>query len=274
MRPFNRLLIFLRAANTAMNKLPDPATRNVQKELPRRPRTVPLLTVCFTVGALSMIAHAKSVAGPALVQVPLAEADLDIGKEINEVCAGCHGEFGQGGSEGEYPRLAGMPAAFIAQQLVMFRDRSRKNLAMVEYIDHRQMPDPDIANISVYLAGIDLPSKLPPADETAPGFDAYQRLMDSKRVVQIPMADGDIKHGKELYRRECRSCHGSDGQGDNRDAVPMLAGQYTSYLWRQVDKYIKGQRIHDRESPDDELLAAFDRNEIRDIFAFASTLDD
>lgn len=257
-----------------MNKLPDPATRNVQKELPRRPRTVPLLTVCLVVGALSMIAHAESIAGPALVQVPLAQADLDIGKEINEVCAGCHGEFGQGGSEGEYPRLAGLPAAFIAQQLVMFRDRSRKNLAMVEYIDHRQMPDPDIANISVYLAGIDLPSKLPPADETVPGFDAYQRLIDSKRVVQIPTAEGDIELGKELYRRECRSCHGSDGKGDDQDAVPMLTGQYTSYLWRQVDKYINGQRIHDRESPDDELLAAFERDEIRDIFAFISTLDD
>ena len=29
------------------------------------------------------------------------------GEEINEVCAGCHGEFGQGEKDGEYPRLAG-----------------------------------------------------------------------------------------------------------------------------------------------------------------------
>ena len=233
-----------------------------------------LLITCVLTGALQTAVPAGWAAAPDSAQISLADVDLDIGKEINEVCAGCHGQHGQGGSEGEYPRLAGLPAAFIAQQLLMFRDRSRKNLAMVEYIDHRQMPDEDIANISVFLAEIDLPSKLPPVDETSPEFNAYQRLLDSERVVQIPRADGDIENGEKLYRRECRSCHGTDGQGEVKDAVPMLAGQYTTYLWRQVDKYINGQRIHDTESPDDELLAAFSREEIADIFAFVSTLDD
>ena len=37
------------------------------------------------------------------------EPDLELGEEINEVCASCHGEFGQGGKGGEYPRLAGLP---------------------------------------------------------------------------------------------------------------------------------------------------------------------
>jgi cytochrome c553 len=54
----------------------------------------------------------------------------------------------------------------------------------------------------------------------------------------------------------------------------MLAGQYTSYLWRQVDRFIEGQRIHDEESPQDELLKAFSKEEIRDIFAYLSTADD
>ncbi len=233
-----------------------------------------LLITCVLTSALHAAAPVGWAAAPDSTQISLANVDPDIGEEINEVCAGCHGQYGQGGSEGEYPRLAGLPAAFIAQQLLLFRDRSRKNLAMVEYIDHRQMPDEDIANISVFLAEIDLPSKLPPVDETSPEFNAYQRLLDSERVVQIPRSDGDLERGKKLYRRECRSCHGTDGKGDDNDAVPMLTGQYTTYLWRQVDKYIKGQRIHDTESPDDELLAAFSREEIADIFAFITTLDD
>jgi cytochrome c553 len=54
----------------------------------------------------------------------------------------------------------------------------------------------------------------------------------------------------------------------------MVAGQYTSYLWRQVDKYLKGERIHDEDDPDDELLAALDHDQIRDILAYLSTLDD
>lgn len=203
-----------------------------------------------------------------------ADADMRNGEEINEVCAGCHGELGQGGKEGEYPRLAGLPASFIAKQLLLFRDRSRKNMAMVEYVDHRQMPDPDIDDISAYLATIELPSKLPPIDESAPGFNAYERLLATKRMVQIPRAEGDLEVGKKRYRRECGSCHGAEGQGDEDDGVPMLAGQYTNYLWRQVDKYIAKLRIHDETEPEDELLSELSRDELRDIFAYLSTVDD
>jgi len=206
--------------------------------------------------------------------LPASALDLENGEEINEVCAGCHGEFGQGGKQGEYPRLAGLPAAFIARQLHLFRDRKRPNLAMIEYIDERQMPDADIADVSAYLAAIELPTRLPPVDEDAPDFDALERLRQAERIMQIPRAEGDLDTGKRLYNKECASCHGRDGRGDFADAVPMLAGQYTKYLWRQVDKYLKGYRIHDPDAPDEELLQEFTRNELTDIFAHLSVLDD
>ncbi|MCU7803660.1 MAG: c-type cytochrome [Candidatus Thiodiazotropha sp. (ex Lucinoma annulata)] len=200
--------------------------------------------------------------------------DMENGEEINEVCAGCHGEYGQGGKKGEYPRLAGMPSAFIAKQLHLFRDRLRPNLAMVEYVDDRQMPDEDIQDIAHYLEQIVLKTKLPPADETSPDFNAYQRLLESKRLMQIPLAPGDIKSGKKRYKKECASCHGREGLGDIKKAVPMLAGQYTNYLWRQVKKYRENIRIHDEDEPDDELLLEFSDQELTDIFAYLSTVDD
>lgn len=202
------------------------------------------------------------------------EPDLENGEEINEVCAGCHGEFGQGGKQGIYPRLAGQPLQFLADQLLLFRERRRPNLAMVEYVDDRQMPDEDIQDIAAYLAAIELPSRLRPVDEDAPGFDALARLHEAKRVLQIPLAEGDVAAGERLYRRECASCHGQDGRGDPGDATPLLTGQYTDYLWKQVDKYLQGVRIHDPSAPDDRLLAEFERTELRDIFAYLSTLDD
>ena len=202
------------------------------------------------------------------------EADLEIGEEINELCAGCHGEYGQGGKQGEYPRLAGQPYQFLYDQLILFRERKRPNLAMVEYVDDRHMPDDDIQDISAYLAAIELPNRLKPIDENAPGFDALARLEEAKRVLQIARAEGDVDAGAKLYRRECRSCHGKDGRGDADDVVPLLAGQYTAYLWRQVDKYIDGIRIHDPSAPDDRLLAEFSRQQLRDIFAYLSVLDD
>ncbi|MBW9267259.1 MAG: c-type cytochrome [Candidatus Thiodiazotropha sp. (ex. Lucinisca nassula)] len=200
--------------------------------------------------------------------------DFENGEEINEVCAGCHGEYGQGGKEGEYPRLAGMPSAFLAKQLHLFRERIRPNLAMVEYVDDRQMPDQDIEDISKFLEQIKLKTKLPPVDETAPGFNAYQRLLESKRLMQIPRAPGDLDKGQKIYRKECASCHGRDGMGDKEEAVPMLAGQYTNYLWRQVKKYREKIRIHDEDAPDDELLSDFSDDELTDIFAYLSILDD
>ena len=202
------------------------------------------------------------------------EYDEEIGREINEVCAGCHGEFGQGGKEGEYPRIAGMPAAFISEQLHLFRERRRPNLAMVEYVDDRQMPDSDIEDVSRFLEKIELKTKLPPANENDPGFDAYARLLESKQLMQIPRADGDTEVGRRLYKKECASCHGREGWGDRKKAVPMLAGQYTNYLWRQVEKYRTRIRIHDKDDPDDELLSAFSDRELQDIFAYLSIVDD
>jgi cytochrome c553 len=202
------------------------------------------------------------------------EGDLDIGEEINETCAGCHGEFGQGGKGGEYPRIAGQPRGFLIQQLLQFRDRTRLNLAMVEYVDHRQMPDEDIVHISAYLAQLQLPTKLPAVDESAPGFNAYQRLLEAKKIIQIPRAAGDVNKGERLYGKECASCHGKDGAGKHAKDVPMLAGQYTSYLWRQVPKYLDGRRVHDSDSPDEEILAEFSDAELQDIFAYLSILDD
>jgi cytochrome c553 len=145
---------------------------------------------------------------------------------------------------------------------------------MIEYVDHRQMPDPDITDVSAYLAAIKIPSKLPPVDENDPDVDALDRLLQAKRIVQIPRAEGDVEAGRKLYNRECASCHARDGLGDTQDAVPMLAGQYTNYLWRQVDKYLKGYRVHDEDDPDDELLGEFSREQLRDIFAYLSVLDD
>jgi cytochrome c553 len=200
--------------------------------------------------------------------------DPDNGKEINELCSGCHGEFGQGGKDGEYPRLAAQPIEFTMNQLRLFRDRKRKNFAMVEYIDDRQMPENDIYDISRYLYEIKLKTQLPPIDENAPDFDAYARLLESKMTMQIPKAPGDIERGKKLYNKECDSCHGKEGLGDHKKAVPMLSGQYTNYLWKQVEQLRTLERIHDVDSPKEELLNEFSDEDLTDIFAYLSIVDD
>ena len=209
-----------------------------------------------------------------LLSLPLwaVAADLQNGKAVNELCATCHGEFGQGGKQGEYPRLAGLPAAYLQQQLLLFRTRDRPNLPMVEHTHQRDLPDEDIADVSAYLAAIELPSRLPPLDEAR--YDPYERLLLAKRTFNVAQAPGDVAQGKRLYERECRSCHGEGGRGRGGKGVPFISGQFTEYLWRQVQLLLSQQRIHDPDAPTEELLAAFSPEQIRDILAYLSVADD
>lgn len=211
-----------------------------------------------------------------LVPPGLAAQDtfnLRNGRDINEVCAGCHGEFGQGGKDGEYPRIAGMPMAYIVKQMHLFRERKLDNMAMLEYVNPRDFPEEDVYDVSGYLAQVELLTQLPPIDESKP-FDPLERLQLAKRVLNIPrMEEGEPAKGRTIYNKECRSCHGTDGWGREAREVPMLAGQHTKYLLRQVGKYRQGLRVHDESDPV-ELLTLFTDAELLDIFAFLATVDD
>jgi Cytochrome c553 len=205
-----------------------------------------------------------------------AQNDIDLrnGKDVNEVCAGCHGEFGQGGKDGEYPRIAGQPMAYIVKQMHLFRDRKLDNMAMLEYVNPRDFPEADVYDVSAYIAQIELLTQLPPIDESKE-FDPLARLQLAKRLLNIPRTEqGDAEKGRVAYNKECRSCHGTDGWGKKTDGeIPMLAGQHTKYLLRQVEKYRQGLRKHDESDPV-ELLTLFTDAELLDIFAFLATADD
>jgi len=200
------------------------------------------------------------------------EIDLQLGKEINETCAGCHGEYGQGSIDGEYPRLAGLTSGYIARQLRLFKQRERINIPMLPYANDRELPEEDLLAIAGYLSVIRLPTKLPPIDTTAE-FDALARLEQSKRVVNIAPYPGDIEAGSKVYGKECAGCHGRDGYGDDAHDVPPLAGQYSLYLRRQVENIRSGERLHD-DPEDAELFRQYTDTEIDDILAYLATLDD
>ena len=199
---------------------------------------------------------------------PVQAQNLDKGKEINSTCAGCHGEFGQGGSRGEYPRLAGQRAAYLADQLKSFRARKRVNIPMYPYTQERELPDEDIKDVAAYLASIELPTKWPVFKETD---DALTRLTLTERVMIIPRAPGNLGNGEAIYQKSCVTCHAKNGMG--RGKFPMLVGQYTSYLKRQMEKYVKGERPHDEEGVGG-LLNALKEEDLQDILAYLTSIQD
>jgi cytochrome c553 len=194
--------------------------------------------------------------------------NLEKGKEINRTCAGCHGELGQGGSRGEYPRLAGQSAKYLESQLKAFRARTRVNIPMYPYTQERELPDEDIKDVAAYLASIELPTKWPVFKESD---DALTRLTLTERVMIIPRVPGKLANGEALYQKQCVTCHGKAGMG--RGMFPMLVGQYTSYLKRQMEKYIKGERPHDEEGVGG-LLDKLKEDDLQDIIAFITTLQE
>jgi len=193
---------------------------------------------------------------------------LEKGKEINATCAGCHGEFGQGGSRGEYPRLAGQGAKYLELQLKAFRARTRVNIPMYPYTQERELPDEDIKDIAAYLASIELPTKWPVFKDSD---DALTRLTMTERVMIIPRVPGNLANGEAIYQKQCHTCHGKTGMG--RGMFPMLVGQYTSYLKRQMDKYLKGERPHDEEAVGG-LLDKLKEEDMQDILAYITSLQE
>jgi cytochrome c553 len=221
---------------------------------------------------------------PTFALAALSEGHQDSGKEIYGPCAACHGEYGQGGKRGEYPRIAGQRAAYIEYSLRKFRSRERINIPMFPYTQERELPDADIKAVAAYIEGIALPTKPP---EFKPTDDALTRLLAMEKVMIVPKLDGDLANGGKLYKEECAYCHGADGRGKLR--FPMLVGQYTAYLQKQMDAYLKGERPHDAVDNEEEedakpkaktavrkvgVLNRLTEKDLQDILAHITRLQD
>jgi cytochrome c553 len=194
--------------------------------------------------------------------------DPENAQDILDTCAGCHGKDGEGGGDGTYPRLAGMKAKYIARQLRAFKKRERINIPMYPYAIERDLPETDVLDVSRLLSKMKLLTEMPEFDDS---MSAFQKLSLARKVFNIPRAYGDVERGAELYEEKCRSCHGREGKG--RGNAPMLAGQYSDYLERQIDLYRKGERYFE----DDRMQVAIDSldgDDIDDLLAYFSTRDD
>jgi cytochrome c553 len=194
------------------------------------------------------------------------EYDPEIAEDINQLCAGCHGEFGEGGGDGEYPRLAGLPAQYLENQLRAFKSGERHSIAMAMYATDRELPESDLLDISIYHSKLELRTRMPDLD---PEIDAYQRLLIAKRVLNIARFEGDTAAGRDLYSRQCRKCHGADGKGSR--STPQLQGQHTVYLRHQIESFRSGERKNHKMEPYLQPLVPL---EIENLLAFLSIADD
>lgn len=185
------------------------------------------------------------------IGVPTSYAyDVANGRKINSSCALCHGFYGQGTPGSLSPRLAGLPAKYIIKELEFYRDGTRTYPPMVVASQIKNMTDKDITDVSEYLASINL------------------EKMD---LPEIPIAKGDPKKGEELFKEDCKTCHGKEAEGKPKKGAPMLAGQYASYILNQIRRFKIKERHHD-DDPDDETFDDYSQVEIESIAAHLTHL--
>ncbi len=91
-----------------------------------------------------------------LVSSPLMAGDAAAGKAKSMLCAGCHGQNGEGkesaGSTPAYPALAGQVEGYFIKIMGDFKSGARKDASMNAL--SAGLSDADIANLATYYKGL------------------------------------------------------------------------------------------------------------------------
>jgi len=118
---------------------------------------------------LSLLLSAGVYAGTASA----LEGDPEAGKQVSATCVACHQADGMGKNNAKaesWPRLAGLPEAYIAKQLHDFKSGERNNASMAAFAS--MLDEQKIADVSAYYAGLEDWPELPTAYHAADPDDA------------------------------------------------------------------------------------------------------
>jgi cytochrome c553 len=141
-------------------------------------------------------------------------------------CTVCHGKEGRATPDGYFPRIAGKPAGYLANQLLNFRDGRRTYPQMTYLIEH--LTDEYLHEMAGHFAALDLPYAPPPPPQ-APAATLEQ----GRRLVERGDAARDVP--------ACVACHGAAMTGV-QPSLPGLLGLPRDYLNSQLGAWKTGQR--------------------------------
>ena len=189
----------------------------VSRGIGRSYRTIAAFLVMCAAPLLSAHAQDKSVA--AFKSVDSMEARV-------QGCVTCHGQSGQGTDSDYFPRIAGKPAGYLFNQLVAFRDGTRRYAPMNYLVAY--LPDSYLREVAEHFAK-QRPAFTAPSAATA---DAA-RLSRGKTVATL----GDTS----LQIPACVACHGANLTG-MQPGIPGLVGLQSSYIVAQLTRWRVGDR--------------------------------
>ncbi|APE30116.1 cytochrome c4 [Halomonas aestuarii] len=198
--------------------------------------------------------------GLAAGQVQALEGDAERGQQAAGACVACHQADGMGmnnpGGQ-SWPRLAGLPAAYIAKQLHDIKEGRRESATMMPFAN--MLDDQQIADVAVYYAEMESWPALPTAYRAADPQDAAEWLAERGDWAQDTMVPA------------CSQCHGPNGQGVGA-TFPPLAGQHPGYIVSQLEAWRDGTRHNDPNQLMAGIAKRLDEAQIAMIADYYATL--
>ncbi len=187
-----------------------------------------------------------------------AEDDLPIPAEEFVYCTTCHGVQLMGNAILEAPRLSGMDAWYVEQQMQSFKMRWRGT--------HQSD-----------LAGMDMqPMAAALTDRQI--SDAAKFVSTTRSASPTTTISGDVKKGKTIYN-SCGVCHGQSGEGNEALRGPQLNVTDDWYLVTQLTNYMNGSRGNHPDDTYGRQMRGYaqilnDDDAIADVVSYISTLND
>jgi len=160
------------------------------------------------------------------------KGNIEKGESAYAVCVTCHGANGQGNKTLNAPKIAGLPDWYVERQLNNFKSGIR-GVHAKDIFGQQMRPmamtlasDEAVRDVTVFVASLKSSSISKPVTVASSSTAVTN--------VQAPVSE-------PLYA-PCASCHGSEGEGNQKLGAPRLAGQQAWYLERQLRNWRDGIR--------------------------------
>ncbi len=176
-------------------------------------KSAKLLSLCLALAATASWASPPAADGADPLKL---KGNAKQGEEVYEVCSGCHLASGIGRSDGTLPVVAGQHTAVLIKQMVDIRTGHRDNPTMYPFA--QSMTPQEMADSAAHMHTLKLSTK------------------NGKGSGK------NVKQGGAIYEKDCKSCHGAGGEGDEAKFIPMLTGQHFKYMQRQLGEMRAGKR--------------------------------
>jgi cytochrome c553 len=170
------------------------------------------------------------------------EAYYKQGSKVASFCTNCHGPAGHSALP-EVPNLAGQNVIYVLNQLAKLSDGRRKHFFM-EGLMRAMNPDEKVA-VAVYYTA------------------------QEPRVV--PATDmAQAAHGKNLYDKMCKKCHGDQGHGTERNA--RIAGQQPVYLKTNLERYREQSALRGASEKKYKLMKDLKNEDLQALVAYIRSM--